>query len=54
MIENVISEHKADKDATHKRESSQSNKFLESLSMFSDDFMENGREQELEQERESL
>lgn len=28
--------------------------FLSSLNMFSDDFMENGREQELEQERESL
>lgn len=28
--------------------------FLNSLSMFSDDFMENGREQELEQDRETL
>lgn len=42
MIKNAISEHNADKDVTHKQESSQSNKFLENLFMFSDDFMENG------------
>lgn len=54
MIENETSAHKADINVTHKRESSQANKFLDGLSMFSDDFLENGRKQELEQKPNSL